>query len=477
MTRALLLLVCLLAAGAAVPAPSMAQALSRLDAVKAALDANPDVFRAREDIRALEGRITEVRADALPDVSFKLTGSRYRDPSFLNSSSFDDFPPELVESLVPIPTNLFDGSVELKQTIYSFKVGRALKVAKLARSLGDEESRRVRQQIALEAVRAYNALLQAMEYVRVNDGSLRQKEEHLASVRNRREAGVATELEVLRSEVDAENQRAQVTRAQGRVDLARATLNAVMLRPIDAPVAPTDTLETIGPLPASLEQALNDAIGTRPEVLSAKLNEQVREQVVGVEKAERLPIFDFTGNYGYAVREPENFFTNRFSKWTVAITATVPIFDGGRAKGRVVQALAEQAKATQDRLAAENQVRLQTADAFDRLAVAGRLLKAADLNIQQARRALEMTQANYKLGAAMLLDVTDAQAALTEAERVRVDALYEQADARATLRYAMGLAPIDGLPAAPATAPAPAPGVPPASGVPAASAISLHQHP
>ena len=102
----------------------------------------------------------------------------------------------------------------MKQTLYSFKVGRALKAARLARTLGQEEARRVRQAIALEAVRAYNSLLLTIEYVRINQRTLEQKDEHLTSVRNRRAAGVATELDVLRSEVDVENQRAQLTRAR-----------------------------------------------------------------------------------------------------------------------------------------------------------------------------------------------------------------------------------------------------------------------
>src|SRR6266545_711245 len=261
----------------AAPAVASAQALSRVDAVKAALDANPDVVRAREDLRVLEGRITEVKADALPSVTGRFNGNRYRDPSLLNSSSFDAFPPELHDLLKPVPASQYDGSAELKQTLYSFKVGRALKVAKLARSLGLEDSRRVRQAIALEAVRAYDNLLLTMEYVRVNQHTLDQKDKHLDSVKNRRASGVATELDVLRSEVDVENQRAQLTRAEGRVDLARATLNAVMLHPIDAPIQPTDVLVS-QPIDATLEQAIAAAIAERPEIKSARFNESVREE-------------------------------------------------------------------------------------------------------------------------------------------------------------------------------------------------------
>jgi HAE1 family hydrophobic/amphiphilic exporter-1 len=420
------------------------QTLSRIDAVKAALDANPDVVRSREDLRVLEGRITEVRADALPEVTFHANGNRYRDPSLLNSSSFDSFPAELRSALKPIPASLYDGSAEVKQTLYSFKVGRALRVARLARSLGQEDARRVRQTIAFEAVRAYDTLLLNMEYVRVNRHTLEQKQKHLESVRNRRAAGVATELDVLRSEVDVENQRAQVTRAEGRVDYARASLNAVMLRPIDAPIQPTDALAN-RPVDATLDQALAAALAERPEIKSARLAEQAREEAIGVEQAERKPRVDLIGTFGYAVREPRNFFHYDYSRWSFAVSGTVPIFDGGRAAGRIAQAQAERAKATQERLAAENQIRLEVKDAFDRLNVASRLLEAADLNITQAQKALDMTQANYTLGAATLLDVTDAQAALTEAERVRIDALHDHADARATLRYAMGRDPLEGL--------------------------------
>jgi len=426
------------------PLGASAQTLSRVDAVKAALDANPDVVRAREDLRSLEGKITEVKADALPEVTFRANTNRYRDPALLNSSSFDSFPIELRDSLKPIPANLTDGSAEVKQTIYSFKLGRALKVAKLARSLGQEDSRRVRQSIALDAVRAYDNLLLTMEYVRVNQRTLDQKQKHLDSVRNRRAAGVATELDVLRSEVDLENQRAQLTRAEGRVDFARATLNAVMLKPIDAPIQPTDTL-TNQPVESTLDQALAAALAERPEIKTAHLTELTRDELVGVEQAERKPHFDFTGTYGYSVRQPTNFFQYDYSRWSVAFSATMKIFDGGRAAGRIAQAQAERAKATQDRLSAENQIRLQVKDAYDRLNVADRLLKAADLNIAQAQKALDMTTANYGLGAATQLDVTDAQAALTEAERIRLDALHDHADARATLRYAMGRDPLEGI--------------------------------
>ena len=84
--------------------------------------------------------------------------------------------------------------------------------------------------------------------------------------RNRRAAGAATELEVLRAEVDLENQRAELLRAETQVAAARARLNTVMFRPTETPIEPTDALAiSAGGRPRST-QAVTEALMARPEL-------------------------------------------------------------------------------------------------------------------------------------------------------------------------------------------------------------------
>jgi outer membrane protein TolC len=108
----------------------------------------------------------------------------------------------------------------------------------------------------------------------------------------------------------------------------------------------------------------------------------------------------------------------------------------------VAQARAQRNTVTQQIAALENQVRLDVQSAFDALALASRTIQAADLNVAQARRAAEMTEANYRLGAATQLDVIDAQQALRQAENIRNQALYTHANARASLKFVMGRDPL-----------------------------------
>jgi HAE1 family hydrophobic/amphiphilic exporter-1 len=430
-------------------APLAAEPLSRAEAVAAALAANPEVRKSRANVQLLEGRGREALADALPELNLYGTATRFRDPSLLNSPNFESFPPEFADAFAPITTNLYEGFGTLRQTLFSFKLGRALKGAKYGISAGREQARGVERTVALDTIRAYNLYLLNLERVRVGEKAVRQKEQHLAMAGNRRAAGVATDLEVLRFEVDLANARAQLDRLKGDADFSRGELNAAMVRPIDAAIEPTDTFERHD-LDVALDQVLGEALRRRPELAAAELSVKAYEEFVGVAKGEGRPHLDFVANWGWSVRRPRNFFEGDFRKWNAAVTLTVPVFDGFRTAGRVAQARAQRDQVEQDRIALENRVRLEAKSALDALKTAGRVVGATALNVTQAQKAADMTQANYKLGAATSLDVLDAQAALTLAESLHVQALHDHANARAALLWVMGQDPLDTTAVAPA---------------------------
>jgi HAE1 family hydrophobic/amphiphilic exporter-1 len=437
----------------AVAACASAEPLSRAEAVARALERNPTVKRSLADRDGLRGRAKQARADALPEVSVYGTFLRYQDPGFFNSPNIDEFPPEILQAFRPIASNLWDGYASMRQTLWSFSLGKAIRAAGYAEHLGDENVRAARQDTALRAIFAYNAYLLALEQVKVAERVVRQKERQLEMSRNRRGAGVATDLEVLRFEVDLANARTTLLRLSGASDLARGDLNAVMVEPTDRPIEPTDRLEFEDTL-ADQQAVVREAVASRPEVKAVAWNEKIYDEAIGIYKADMQPRLDFNGAFGWSVRETENFFEPNYKKWSLAVTLKVPVFDGWRTAGKVAQARADRAKVGQDRVALETLIDLEAKQAVDRLRVAASVFRSAELNVAQARRALDMTEANFRLGAATNLDVLDAQAALTQAEFSRVEALHAHANARAGLRYVMGQDPLEaGSP--PLVAPAP----------------------
>jgi len=433
--RSLVVLVPLAASAAAEP-------LSRAEAVARALERNPTVLRSLADRESLRGRATEARADALPELSVYGSFQRYVDPGFFNSPNIDEFPPDVLQAFRPIPSSLWGGSVALKQTLWSFSLGKAIRAARYAEQLGDENVAAARQDTALRAVYAYNAYLLAIEQRKVAEKVVKQNEVQLDMAKNRLASGVATELEVLRFEVDLANARTTLLRLSGAVDLVRGDLNAVMRNPTDTPIVPTDALEFVDET-AEQQQVVQEATASRPEVKAVAWNEKIYDEAIGIYRADMQPRLDLDGAYGWSTRVPDNFFESSYKKWALGVTLKIPVFDGWRTAGKVAQARADRAKVEQDRAALETQIDLEAKQAVDRLRVAASVFRAAELSVAQARRASEMTNANYQLGAATTLDVLDAQAALTQAEWNRVEALHAHVNARAGLRYVLGRDPLD----------------------------------
>jgi len=419
-----------------------AEPLSRAEAVARALERNPSVKRSLADRDGLRGRAKQARADALPEVSVYGTFLRYQDPGFLNSPNIDQFPPELLTAFRPIATNLWDGNATIRQTLWSFSLGKAIRAAGYAEHLGDENVHTARQDVALQAIFAYNAHLLALGQVKVAETIVNQKEKQLEMARTRRGNGVATDLEVLRFEVDLANVRTTLLRLQGAAELARGDLNAVMVEPTDKPVEPTDALEFVETM-ADQRQVVREAVASRPEIQAVTWSEKISDEAIGIYKADMQPRLDLNGALGWSVRDTQNFFEPNYQKWSLSVTLKIPVFDGFRTAGRVAQARAERARIDQDRVALQTLIDLEAKQAVDRLRVASSVFHAAELNVTQARKALDMTEANYRLGAATTLDVLDAQAAFTQAEFSRLQALHEHANARAGLRYVMGQDPLE----------------------------------
>lgn len=419
-------------------------ALTLQEAVALALERNPQVLIAREQVPALEGKIREVRAEALPFLSLNSSALRWRDPAFLNSASFDEIPEEFRNALTVKGANLFDYNLRVTQPVYtSGKVGTALKIASLEAEGVTVDVARAEQELRLRVVRAFYDLLLSDRLLVVARQTVEQREQHLEMARRRYEAGVATEVDVLRSQVSLANAQPELLRAENEVRRARAVLNNLLVRPTDFPTEAVGDLTFVETAPPEFEEAARHAADRRPELQRLRLNERSTEQQHKLANAENRLRVDFSGQYGFSARLPENLVNHNFKSWMFSVNLKLPLFDGGRRSGLVQQAVSLERRARLARVEAENNVRLEVQTALDELRRAEKTVDAARLNVREAERVLEMMQNNYQYGAATTLDVTDAQTSLALARTNLLRGLYDHTLARAQLRYAMGFDPVE----------------------------------
>jgi len=443
--RSLALIIIIAAAN---PSPGLTQEkaapLTLKEAVKLALERNPEVLVAREELDELKGKITEVRSGAYPQITFQGYGLRLRDPSILNSSSFDEVPKEFKDALVPRANNMFDLGLNIKQPLYNAgKVRTALKLAK--ESLGEKEAAQevVRQQVTFKVFQAFKDLLLAEANLEVVRETQQQRLKHLEQARSRFNNGVATEIDVLRSEVNVANMEPELIRANNRVRLARAAINNLIVADLEAPTQIEGSLE-YHPWPVgSLEEIQRRTLELRPELQAARRQLQQARLTVSLAQAENKLTVDMEGQWGYSVRQLQNVFNNDFSRWNLTFNFKFPLFDSGRKAGLIVQASARFRAAEQRLAQLQNNIRLEVKQAYDDMQSSAKAIAAARLSVNQAEKVLAMMQANYQYGAATTLDVTDSQTALALARNSQIGATYEYEMAKARLRLASGSPVLD----------------------------------
>jgi outer membrane protein len=253
--------------------------------------------------------------------------------------------------------------------------------------------------------------------------------------------GVATEVDVLRSQVAVSNGAPELVRADNAIRQTRALLNYLLVRPIDFPTEVVGNFQEKAWDEWDLDALMREASLRRPDLARLRNAERSAELQVDLARAESRMRLDTNFSYGISARKPENLLNSLYASWRFDVSFTLPIFDGYRRSGLVYQARANQRAVRLEREKFEQQVRLDLQQGTDDLKAAMETIAAARANIGQAERVLQMMQDNYKYGAATTLDIVDAQTALSEARNNLLRGLHAYTIARANLLWAEGRNP------------------------------------
>ncbi|MGH9357267.1 MAG: TolC family protein, partial [Terriglobia bacterium] len=219
--------------------------------------------------------------------------------------------------------------------------------------------------------------------------------------------------------------------ATEKLDLARA---------IGLPTGQNFTLTTQTPYapipPVSLEKALTDAYRNRPDYQSVLAQVQAAEARRSAITAERLPSVTFDANFGDIGLTPGN----SHETFLISGTLHIPVFQGGRVHGDVLQANAA-LKQKQDQLAnLQAQIDYDVRTALMNLETAADQARVARRNIDLANQTLTQAQDRFSAGVTDNIEVVQAQEAVANANDAYISSLYQHNLAKVALARAVGVA-------------------------------------
>jgi outer membrane protein TolC len=393
--------------------------LSLSETIARALEHNLGALLAGDAMQAAGGARWRSLSELLPNVNGRVGETRQQ----LNLAAFGISLPG-VPSVVG-PFNVFDARVFATQSVFDLKKideARADSHRATAAALSYMDARDV---VVLIAANGYLQVLAATARAESAKAQLDTAQALFNQAVDQRNGGLAAGIDVLRAEVQLSTER------------QRATATANDLEKIELQLA-----RAIG-LPAGQRFTLTDRLPYQPgpDVTFDAALENVRAAELSRQAAlgEALPSVHVDANYGALGLTA----ASARSTFAVAAVADVPIFQGGRTHGRLLQADAE----LRDRRAVADDLK---AGIYYEVNTAFLDLQATGEQVQVAARARDLAASEvlqardrFAAGVGDNVEVVQAQQAVALANEQYTAALYSYNLAKAMLARAIGVAETD----------------------------------
>jgi outer membrane protein len=433
-------------------------------AVELALDRNRDVRTAALSVDEAGHMAAEAWSSVYPRVDLNANYTRNIAPpmSFVPAQFFNpDAAPGEMARVQFGADNTWNSTISLEQPLFQARAFLGVGAAARFQALQEETLRGASQGVVTRVRTAYYAVLLAQEQVSLIESSVARVRASLEETRSMHRAGLASEYDVLRLEVELSNLVPNVRRGQNAIRQAKRNLAVELDLPEVEHLPVAGSLAELAGRAAAggavspdaaaqgdrgvpVDSLVTLAMRQRSDIRQLELTHSLRRTELRAEQLEYAPRISFFANYvinaqqngapAFFGRTPMERSFGRFA----GINVSMPIFSGLRENARigqrraVVRTVETQLDLARDRAGAE------VRSLAERIAEAAERAAAQELAVRQARRGFEIVGAQHREGLSGQMERTDAEVALRQTEFNYAEALYDYLVAVAQLEQATG---------------------------------------
>ena len=406
------------------------------EALQAARIRHPQIRQAAAVTAAGSARADEALAPLLPQVtgngSYQRTTANYTSrPGSLPGSISSTGSTESWDSF-----NYFNFGLNASILVYDFgQTPSRWRASKATLASLQESERTTLSQVLFAARNAYFQARAARDLVEVAKQTLANQKKHLEQTEGFVQVGTQAPIALAQTRTGVANARVQLIAAENGYATAKAQLNQAM--GVDGPAdyeladAPSPSVEGED---GTTEKLLGEAVKARPELLV--FDRQIEAQL--------LTIRAFRGAYGPSLGASTGFSeagtsTNQLTwNWNALLSLSIPIYLGGQTRGQVMEAKANLESIRAQAEIERQQIRFEVEQARLAVRAAKEAMVAAAEALTNSREQLRLAEGRYETGVGGIIELSDAQVALTAAGQQSVQAEYILAQARAQLLKALG---------------------------------------
>jgi outer membrane protein len=305
------------------------------------------------------------------------------------------------------------GSLQFAWDVLNFRAFPALATARQQVDVARLTETQQRRELLLGVASTYYSGLALRELALVAARQTRAVRDHAVEAQARYEAGLIQLSSALRARIDflradQETRRAQFSYAASKSQLAALLDRRDTAFEVEAPAQAPEELR------GTFRELIERALAERPEIAAARTNEQIAARLETDAWAQFLPTVAITANGRY--NDPAISSNGEKGTWAVALSLTLPLYDGGfryvALKDADSQLRQARAQTRSERASIEDELRRAMLD----LQSARALREEAEQALVVSRENERLIRAQFAAGTASQVEVSDAESALFQSE-------------------------------------------------------------
>ena len=387
-------------------------------------------------VKSAEAKVKEINAGRLP--SIKLTAAYRR------LSSINPFAISFMGANYTISPSILDNyttQLTLMQPLFTgFRLMAGSDMAEQSAKATNEDYSKDQSDLVFNIRNAYWSLFKAMQMKTVMEETVNQAKAHINDAKNLLKAGMLTQNDILKLEVQLSDIEFKQVDAENAVKLANVALNSVLNIPLQTEVEIDSKPDEVPSNCEGIDKLVNDAIDKRPEIKSADYRVKASESNVTMAKSSWYPQISLVGDYYYSNPNQRIFPAQEKFKgtWDAGVNLSLNIWDWLTTSHQTEQAQAQLTQSMDALSIIKDNITLEVTQNYLNFSQAKKKIDISKLGVEQAVENLRVTEDKFKNGMALSSDVVDAETAYSTAKINYTNSVVDYELAKARLDKSIG---------------------------------------
>lgn len=339
--------------------------------------------------------------------------------------------------------NNWSGGFSLGLPIFAPTLYKTIKMNNLDIELAVESARASRQDLVNQVTKAFYQYLLAKDSYKVMEVSYKQAEDNYNVIADKYAQGMVSEYDKIRADVQVRSLKPSLVQTRNAANLALLQLKVLMGIDPDTEIEPDGSLDEyeIGMMSADILNIDTASIENNTTIKQFKIQDRILKNTLKLYRTSYMPNLSLSAVYQWNAMNNDFKFSNY--KWNpysmIGISFSIPIFQGGATYHKVKQVRVDQQTLELNILNTRRTLNMQMKTYVDNMKTSLEEVGSNKEAVKQAAKGRDIALKRYEVGSGTIVELNDAELALTQAKLAYTQSIFNYVSAKADLDKVLGI--------------------------------------